>query len=404
MNRFSIKRAFLKTSLLCGLVILLTACTGGNGNNNNTNGNGNTPPSTQATQSATAGGAGGVTTTPGISLGPQPCPDTVKAPAHWDPLIPTQANVSKVESVTCGYLKGVPRLQALIMVRYDGTGGILDVYVYDDLDGATPTQIFKLQNLYKGDAKISNYNTLLTSEVDMDSSVNAGQANVGFTRDLAREFKWSDGANTLVQIAFPGMFPDITRYQAEADQEQVNQGHQPWKLSATLTAQALGANLLHWNPNAPASILSGGGQHDLQAVVSLKNNAPGSGTIKITMSRLEGNTNGGIWVVTDVSTDNMSITQPQSASTLNAPVTVTGTGNAFEGVIGTATILDHLYTDLGHASVHGAVGNGHTTFSTSVGYHPTFHNGAEEGLVMVAAENNASGGIGAAVIVKVLIH
>src|SRR5258705_3473346 len=35
-----------------------------------------------------------------------------------------------------------------------------------------------------------------------------------------REFKWSGGANTFVQVTFPGIFPDLTRYQAEADQDR----------------------------------------------------------------------------------------------------------------------------------------------------------------------------------------
>jgi immunoglobulin-like protein involved in spore germination len=122
------------------------------------------------------------------------------------------------------------------------------------------------------------------------------------------------------------------------------------------------------------------------------------------MERLEGNTNGGIWIITAVAANGVSITQPQSASLLSTPVTITGTGNAFEGVIGPVTILDHLYTVLGHASAHGATGNGVTTFSTSIPYQSTFKDGAEEGLVMLATINNANGNIGAVAFVKVLIQ
>ena len=56
----------------------------------------------------------------------------------------------------------------------------------------------------------------------------------------------------LAQTVFPGIFPDLTRYQAEADQASVNQGHQPWKLSATMVAGALAASLLNWSPNSHA--------------------------------------------------------------------------------------------------------------------------------------------------------
>src|SRR5438876_6874751 len=57
-------------------------------------------------------------------------------------------------------------------------------------------------------------------------------------------------------------FPlDIYSYQAEADQAEVNQGHQPWKLDALLTTKsALG--LFKRDPNNPVTLVSGGGLHD----------------------------------------------------------------------------------------------------------------------------------------------
>ena len=82
---------------------------------------------------------------------------------------------------------------------------------------------------------------------------------------------------------------------------------------------------------------------------------------------------------------------------------VTGTGNAFEAVIGTVAILDHLYTDIGHASAGGATGNGNTTFSTSVPYNSTFKGGSQEGIVVLFAANNAGSGPAAAVMVKELL-
>ena len=398
MRIIPIKQQLLfQAGALCGLIVLLTACAGSGSQARATATPGKTAHGTATITSVTA------SPSPGISLGPQACPATIKDPTHWDPLVPTQAGVSKVESVTCGYLKGVPTLQALVTVRYSSSNSILDAYVYDNLAGATPTQIFKQQNLYMGDAKISGYNSVETSEVDQASSKN-NQKNGNYTPDLFREFKWSDGAGTLVQVAFAGIFPDLTRYQAEADQAQVNQGRQPWKLSAPMTAQALGASLLHWDSNAPATLVSGGGARDTQAVVSLKNTSPGGNSVTINLARLEGNSNGGIWIVTDVQSSGLSITQPQTGSIIRGPTTVTGTGNAFEGVIGKVTILDHMYTGIGQATVHGTTGNGSTAFSTSVTAQSTFKNGAEEGLVMLTATSNANGGVAGAVIVKVLIQ
>jgi hypothetical protein len=327
----------------------------------------------------------------------------VSAPSHWDPIIPTQANVSKVENVTCANLMGSPTLQALVTVRFDGTGSNLDLYVYRNITDASPAQIFKLQGLYKGSAKISNYNTVLTGEVDQNSAVNVGKANVALTQDLFREFKWSDGAGTLVPVSFPGLFPDLTRYQAETDQAQVNQGHDSWKLSAETVSTNLAVTLLKWSTSAQTTIVSGGGQHDVDAVVTVKNTGPVGNTIKVTLSRLEGNANGGIWEATAVETTGMSITSPQDRDRLSSPVAVSGTGSAFEGKIGQVVVLDHLYNPIGHADANGATGNGPTTFSASVSFNSTFKGGTQEGIVQLYSRSNADGSIAGAVMIKELL-
>jgi hypothetical protein len=390
------KRFWISTTLLLLLALMLAACSG-----NSTNGNSGTTPTAQST---TTGGGTTPTTTPGIGLGPQPCPAAVKTPAYWDPIIPTQNGVTKVESVTCGNLVGNPALQALVTVRYNGTGAILDIYVYTDITNPKPTQLFKLQSLYDGAARISVYNTVLTAEVDQHSSLNAGKDSASYTQDLFREFKWSDGAGTLVPVSFPGMYPDLTRYQAEMDQAQVNQGKDAWKLDAAMVANHMAADphLLGWPGSVPTTVTSGGGPSDADAVVTVSNPAPGGGKIQVTLQRLEGNTNGGIWEVIAVTSGGMSLTSPQSRDKLTNPVMVSGTGSAFEGVIGPVTVLDHLYTDIGHATAKGT-GNGNTTFSASVPYNSTFKGGTQEGLVILYAANNAGGGWSAAVMLKVLI-
>jgi hypothetical protein len=393
---YQTKSILIAMSSVLLLTFTLAACSG-----SSTNGGGTTP-TTQATAPARGTTA---TASPVVGLGSRPCPDAVKAPAHWDAIIPTQNGVTKVETVTCGNLVGNPTLQALVTVRYQGTGQILDVHVYSDITSPNPTQLFKLQNLYQGEAKISGYNTVLTSEVDQNSSINAGKLDADMTRDLFREFKWSDGAGTLVPVSFPGMYPDLTRFQAETDQAQVNQGQDPWKLNAAQVANHMAADshLLNWPSNAPTTVVSGGGSSDSDAVVTVKNPAPAGNTVKVSLQRLEGNTNGGIWEVVMVTADGMSITSPQSRDRLTSPVKITGTGNAFEAVIGMVSILDHLYTDIGHASVRGATGNGNTTFSTNVSYTSTFKGGSQEGIVVLYAANNAGSGPAALVMVKELL-
>ncbi|TMD68302.1 MAG: hypothetical protein E6I97_22490 [Chloroflexi bacterium] len=178
-------------SLLLLVFLVLTGCSGIGGN-----GGGATP---TARGSPSSRGGNGLTATatasqtPVVRLGVQPCPEAVKDPAHWTAII-APTSTSRVESVSCGNLRGTPSLQALVTVRNEDSGAILDVYVYDHITDPSPVQLFKLQSLTKGDAKISVYNTVMTAEVDPNSSINKGRPDANMTQDLFREFKWSDGA------------------------------------------------------------------------------------------------------------------------------------------------------------------------------------------------------------------
>jgi len=393
---------------MCLLLITLAfaSCSPIGGSTNNA-GNKNSSPTQSAKDGSTNVSpnvtADAVTPAPQVKLGAQPCPAVVSNPTHWDAIIGTQSGVSAVSRVTCANLIGNPTLQALILVGYQGTGNVVDVYVYNNITSPSPTQLFKLQNLYKGDARIGGYNTILTAEVDQNSSVNKNTGGANAQQpDLFREFKWSDGAGTFAAVPFPGLFPVLTRYQAETDQQQVNQGHQPWQLSASMTAQALAANLLKWAPNAPATIVQGGGKQDIGAIVDVKHPNPG-GTIRVTMTRLYGNRNGGIWIATGVTTPGMSIDVPKKNDRLTSPVNVAGMSKAFEGKAGTIRILDHTETDIGHADVQPAQGMGNTTYTATVSYNSTFKTGTQEGIVALYLISNADGSIAGVVMIKVLL-
>ncbi len=166
------RQSYLYRFALCFALLLLctlAACDGSNSSNKSTQSGSATPKAATATALAQLI----PTTTPTIQLGPQPCPPAIAQPAYWNPLVPTQSGINAVESVTCGYLMGLPTLQALVTVRSQGTGAMLDVHVYNQITSPAPTQIFKLDGLYKGSAKISNYNTVLTAQVDLNSSEDA---------------------------------------------------------------------------------------------------------------------------------------------------------------------------------------------------------------------------------------
>jgi Immunoglobulin-like domain of bacterial spore germination len=247
------------------------------------------------------------------------------------------------------------------------------------------------------------YSTILTTQVDANSSVNKGKNGDQLTTDLYREFKWSDGAGIFVPTAFPGLFPDLTRYQAEMDQNSVKTGQDLWKNNAVQVTQRMAAQLLKWPANATATIVSGGGPQDVDAVVQVKSSNPGGMSINVTLSRLEGNTSN-MWEVIGATSGNglLTINTPVKGDRLTSPATITGTGSAFEGVVGQAFVLDHLYTSIGQVQVTGN-GNGKTTYSATVPYTSSFKGGTQEGIVVVYMYSQADGLIASAAMQKVML-
>ena len=125
-----------------------------------------------------------------IQLGPQPCPSTVQSATHWETILGTSAP-QKVEGVLCGYLMGVPSLQAVVKVRYGGTAGLLDIAVFANITSTHPSRIFRLQGLPHGDVGISNYNTLLTGEIELKPSQHAGVLSTPVQQDLSTSISFS---------------------------------------------------------------------------------------------------------------------------------------------------------------------------------------------------------------------
>ena len=386
------KRNSLNICFFTLLVFVLLACSnaGGGVTTSATPGAGPATAITNAIQQA------------GVASASQPCPAIVDVPRYWDPIIGTQEGTNQVESVSCANLESNTTQQALVTVRSNGSGGFLDVYVYTRILAPHPQQLFRLQNLAAGNARISAYNTIITSEVDANSSINKGEPDAQLHSDLNREFKWLAAAQAFVQVSFPGIYPDMTRYQAEDEQAQTDQGKQPGLLDAQQVAKGFAKNLLKWTATQ-ATIMQGGGPHDAVATVTIQNINGHSGAITLSMSRLEGNTTGGIWEVTSASTSGMSITIPAAHNKLLTPFTAEGRGSAFEGVIGTIEVLDHLYNTIGQVQVKGAQGNGATTFAVHTSYTSTFTSGSEEGVLVLMATSQADGSVSGVVMQKQLL-
>jgi hypothetical protein len=70
-------------------------------------------------------------------------------------------------------------LQAVVPVY--PSGGKPITYVYDHLADARPVQIFSLQT---DGALISGYSTLMTADIDPNTSINTGKSQDQMTSDL----------------------------------------------------------------------------------------------------------------------------------------------------------------------------------------------------------------------------
>lgn len=352
---------------------------------------------------ATAPATGIDSTGSQVKLGAQPCPAAVNDVRHWETIIKIQPAFEHVESVTCGNLKSDHTLQALVVTRADSSGGFLNLYVYDNITVTQPVQLFKREGLAEGSAAISHYNTLLTGEVDTGSSINKGQSDAGLQTDLFHEYQWFANAQSFLPVAFPGIYPHLTRYQAEVAQQQEQQGQQPWLLDAREVANSFNGKFLKWN-SPDIQFVSGGGPHDVNATVNIKNvEALGESLVTLKMSRLEGNAKDGIWEIIGVSTGNLDINTPQQRSQLHSPFAIVGKGPAFEGVIGNVAVMDHLYDTIGQTQATGTPGNAQAAaFNTNVTYTSTARE-SEEGLVALITTSQANGSINGIVMQKVLL-
>ena len=134
------------------------------------------------------------------------------------------------------------------------------------------------------------------------------------------------------------------------------------------------------------TLVSGGGPHDAFAVVRVEAYPQGSGAfaIIVKLSRLEGNTHGGIWEIVAVQGDRMSLTAPVNGALLTSPTTVKGSAPLFEAEAGVVEILDSHYTRIGSAIATGS------PFSVRVSYSSSFHGGAQEGIVSLYYQSGAT--------------
>lgn len=290
--------------------------------------------------------------------------------ANWDSLVGTHAGVNKVQKVACGNLIGNGVLTALVDVRYYTADARLDVYVFDNL-GGSPTQLFKLQGLLNGDAQISPTSTIITAEIDPNGLPSGAP-------DLFKEFQWT--GSTFQQVLFPGIYPDMTYYQALQDQAAVNAGRDPWKTSGFPILDSLSLRLCHWSQTSDKNI-----SYDSRTgtyIDQVTNLGPGGGGFVAKMFRLNNVTTNIFEVMQVTPLDGVtSLSLPASGATITNSQQVSGSTQANGSIIGHVVLFNDADVAVGDSgAIHGSATNGLVNFTVVLNY-PQQTQGLQDGVL-----------------------
>ena len=391
--------------LLCSLLVLLSACT-----NYFATPTQSGTPSTDTTSSPVATTPIVSPTTakpvlPTITLQVSGCPSNLAI--NWDKLVGTQANVNKVQKVFCGGLEGSGTLDALIDVRYYSPDARLDYYVYNNLLG-TPNRLLSTRGLLNGDAFISSVGSIVTAAVNPNDTIKGPV-------DLFKEFQWN--GTSFGQVIFPGMYPDMTRYQSEQAQALVNseiaalqpgqaqgQIRDAWRLAANAVVSRLAREIFHWTkftltpPSFRAAklpILS----------YTVTNTGVGGGGFIATIHHLNEITTNifEVWQIASIN-GSAAISSPAAYAQLTSPAMISGSSAVTGNIVGQVVLYDDTYTMVGNSgTIRSSATSGTVPFTTSVSYHLN-GTGVEEGVVAFypTYQNNIALS-GQAILVKVFL-
>ncbi len=235
------------------------------------------------------------------------------------------------------------RPSALVQISNTGPQSKLDVYLFGcTLRNHTPTltTLFSRQGLIQGSASLSAANTLITGEQDTSLPAQAIVVEQPLQQNIYCEYAWHNGS--LVQVAFPSLYPVTSRYEAEQLQQQANNG-QPFVWSDPLaTAEQMAKDILQWpTTSSQDRILSSDGS---TAQVQLVAQQPPV-QITVTLQRLIQHNNQGLWFVTGASTQGLTLDETHLNTPVASPIPLMGTGALPDGQI-SATLFDHTLSPL----------------------------------------------------------
>ena len=299
----------------------------------------------------------------------------------------------------CGSLEGSGSFEALVNVRYYTPDAKLDYYVYDNLNG-TPSRTFSMQGLLDGDAQISPSGTIMTAEIGPQDTIKTKP-------DVFKEYQWN--GSTFGQAMFPGMYPDMTYYQAEQNQAQLNtelaagNKQNAWRTVFLGVPDHLAKLIFHWTniDTHTVRFQSSTGTY----IVAVYNLGPGGGGFIATMFHLDNSEANTFEIMQLTSIDgSVLLSTPTTGVQLGNPLTISGSTYANGTVLGKAVIYNDTFFDIGDSGdIRSPASAGYVNFTKSINYHLNSSGVQEAAVAFYWTNQNNSNFTNQVVIVKVLL-
>ena len=289
---------------------------------------------------------------------------------------------------------------ALVTVNNGDAQHSLDVYIY----GCSSQQntphlkvLFMQRSLPEGIVSVSSSSTLMIGQLDTNLTAQAAVLAQPLQQNIYREYRWFHG--TFVQAVFPSLYPVISRSEAEALQQQVNNGQTlPWS-DPLATAEQMAKDLFKWPASSSQdSVLNNNGT---TAHVLLIQQNPAL-QVTVTLERLVQHTNKGLWFVTAATSTGITLAQPQTGAAITSPATVQGAGALADGQL-TATLYDHTLTSLTLLNNPALTVDTNGAYTGSLFYTNNAHN--QPGLLLIQSiPPPGSTEAGQLVLIKVILN
>lgn len=272
----------------------------------------------------------------------------------------------------------------LLPVTDTSSQHLLDVYIFVctiQQQKSTLALRFAQQGLVQGTVSISNANTLLISQLDPAITPEASVLMLPLQQNVYREYRWHNG--TFMQVLFPGLYPVTSRGQAEALQDQANNGQSLLWNDPAATAQQMARDLFQWDTSQVVSQDNDGTTAHMLLLCQKPHLE-----VSVTLSRLLQHDNQGLWFVTKAQTSDITLEQSQLQAT-TATITFRGNGMPSNNQI-TASLFDHTLTPMPLSQQSAWHVNQDGTFTGTLFYTSTVS--AQPGLLLIEDTSSARSG------------